>query len=125
MSDAGTYSVYLKTTLNDPNANTITDSSLSITIINPCLNSNGNTMIAVSIGSMTTTAQSATAVTLSLTKFKDSASNANSGDGYTLCGARTTTLSPTKSFLSVNTATNVVTLSGTVNADVGSYTITV
>jgi hypothetical protein len=117
----------LKTVLSDPTSKSITDSSLSVTIKNPCLAANGNTMIAGTVSTMTTAALSSTSVTQTLTNFKDTASNANGGNGYTLCGARTFTLTPTYSFISFNSATNVVTLSGTVPADQGSspYTITV
>lgn len=117
----------LKTVLSDPTSKTISDSSLSVTIKNPCLQSNGNTMIVGTANTMTTSALSSTTVTQTLTPFKDSASNANSGDGYTLCGARTASLSPSKPFLSIDTATNVITLSGTVLADTAGspYTISV
>jgi hypothetical protein len=82
-------------------------------------------MVVGTVSSMTTSALSNTAVTQTLTKFKDNASLANSGDGYTLCGARTATLSPTKSFLSIDTTTNIVTLLSTALTDLGSYSITV
>lgn len=75
-------------------------------------------MIAGSVSPMITSALSSTSVTQTLTNFKDSASNANSGDGYTLCGARTFTLTPSSyTFISLNVATNVITLSGTVPTD--------